>query len=118
MKRSEEHDAAGLTGAERTKLKLDLERARFVALGELAKAEAHARVSESEAEPMDAVELASEQGNGALFVARTRAHLRDVEDALAKIASGGYGLSERSGRPIGYDRLAAVPWTRTAADEE
>jgi DnaK suppressor protein len=118
MKRSGDHDAAGLSGAERAKLKLDLEHRRSAALGELGRAEAHARVAESEPEPMDAAELSREQGNGALFVARTRAHLRDIEDALARMANGRYGLSEKSGRPIGYDRLAAVPWARFAADEE
>jgi DnaK suppressor protein len=119
MKRSPERDAAGLSGAQRTKLKLDLERERAVALGELKTEEAKARsAAEPEPEPMDAAELSREQGNGALFLARARAHLREVEDALAKIGEGHYGLSERSGRPIGYDRLAAVPWARLATGEE
>jgi DnaK suppressor protein len=119
MRRSIERDAAGLTGTERGKLKLNLERERSVALGELRSDEAKARsAAEPEPEPMDAAELTGEQSNGALFVARTRAHLREVEDALAKFAEGRYGLSERSGRPIGYDRLTAVPWARLAADEE
>jgi DnaK suppressor protein len=118
MRRSEDRDAAGLTGPERIKLKLDLERAHAVALGELHKAEANAREADGASEPMDAAELSREQGDGAIFVARTREHLRDLEDALAKIGTGRYGLSERSGRPIGYDRLAAVPWARVAADED
>jgi DnaK suppressor protein len=118
MRRSQERDAAGLSGTERTKLKLDLERERAVAIGELKSAEANARAAEAEPEPMDAAELAREQGDGALFVARTRVHLHDIDDAITKIVEGRYGLSERSGRPIGYDRLAAVPWARFAVDEE
>ncbi|HVU51797.1 MAG TPA: TraR/DksA family transcriptional regulator [Polyangia bacterium] len=118
MRQSQERDAAGLTGNERSKLKLELERERAAALGELKSAEASARAAEAETEPMDAAEMAREQGDGAIFVARTREHLHEVEDAIAKIAEGRYGLSERSGRPIGYDRLAAVPWARFAVDEE
>ena len=118
MKRSETRDAAGLTGAERVKLKLDLERERAAALGELRTAETNARSSDAVSEPMDAAELSREQGDGAIFAARTREHLREIEDAIAKIESGRYGLSERSGRPIGYDRLHASPWARFAADEE
>ena len=118
MRRSQERDAAGLSGTERIKLKLDLERERSVAIGELKSAETSARAAEAESEPMDAAELAREQGDGALFIARTREHLHDVEDAISKIAEGRYGLSERTGRPIGYDRLEAVPWARFAIDEE
>jgi DnaK suppressor protein len=118
MKRSDHRDAAGLTGSERAKLKLDLERERAAVLGELRSGEGSARTAESFAEPMDAAELSREQGDGAITVARARAHLRDVEDALAKIESGRYGLSEKSGGPIGYDRLAAIPWARLAIDEE
>jgi RNA polymerase-binding transcription factor DksA len=118
MGRLIERDAAGLTGPQRARLKLDLERARAVVLGELKSEEAKARASEPESEPMDAAELAREQGNGALFVERARAHLRDVDDALAKIGTGRYGLSEKSGRPIGFDRLVALPWARFSADEE
>ena len=118
MKRSDQRDAAGLTGTERTKLKLDLERERAAVLGELRSGEGSARTAESFAEPMDAAELSREQGDGAITVGRMRAHLKDVEDALAKIEAGRYGLSEKSGSPIGYDRLAAIPWARLAIDEE
>jgi DnaK suppressor protein len=119
MKASQGRDAAGLSGAERAKLKLDLERERAVALGEIRTEEEKARAAaEPEPEPMDAAELSREQGDGAIFRARAREHLREVEDALAKIDAGRYGLSEKSGRPIGFPRLQAVPWARFAADEE
>jgi DnaK suppressor protein len=45
--------------------------------------------------------------------------LAEVDAALARIEAGTYGMSERSGEPIGYARLSAVPWTRlTAAEQE
>jgi DnaK suppressor protein len=43
---------------------------------------------------------------------RERPLLAEVERALAKIPQGTYGLSETSGEPIPYRRLAAVPWAR------
>lgn len=70
------------------------------------------------AEPMDAAEAEREQEDAAMLVELTRARLRDIEDALLKIESGRYGLSDRSGRPIGFERLRAIPWARLAADEE
>jgi DnaK suppressor protein len=48
---------------------------------------------------------------------RERALLADVESAIAKLASGKYGTSEKTGEPIPYERLAAVPWARDAVGE-
>jgi DnaK suppressor protein len=45
--------------------------------------------------------------------------LAEVEAALARIEADTYGTSELSGKPIGYERLSAVPWARlTAAEQE
>lgn len=48
---------------------------------------------------------------------RESALLAEVERALAKIGAGTYGFSEKTGAPIPYDRLSAVPWARQGADE-
>ena len=48
---------------------------------------------------------------------RERALLAEIERALAKFGAGTYGISEKSGAPIPYDRLTAVPWARQGADE-
>jgi DnaK suppressor protein len=47
---------------------------------------------------------------------RERALLVEVERALAKLAAGTYGVGEKTGDPIPYERLAAVPWARDAVD--
>ena len=99
-------------------LRARLESARADVLASLEKAEAVARSAEPEPEPMDAAELTREQDDGALFVERARERLADIDDALAKMEAGTYGLSERSGRAIDYRRLTVVPWARLAADEE
>jgi DnaK suppressor protein len=44
--------------------------------------------------------------------------LRDVEDALKKIEDGSYGVCEVCGRPIGADRLSAIPWARLCIDDQ
>lgn len=43
----------------------------------------------------------------------------EIDEALARIADGSYGISEDSGDPIGFPRLQAQPWARySAADQE
>jgi RNA polymerase-binding transcription factor DksA len=45
-----------------------------------------------------------------------RSHGRDLDDALARVAAGSYGTCESCGRPIGAERLDALPATRTCID--
>jgi RNA polymerase-binding transcription factor DksA len=42
--------------------------------------------------------------------------LYEVEAAMRRIEHGGYGLCERTGRPIPAERLRALPWTRYGSD--
>jgi DnaK suppressor protein len=41
---------------------------------------------------------------------RLDAKLRDVERGLAKLDEGTYGTCDECGRPIGSERLEAIPW--------
>jgi DnaK suppressor protein len=43
----------------------------------------------------------------------TRRRLTDLDDALASLEAGSYGVCERCGRPIPPERLAARPAART-----
>jgi DnaK suppressor protein len=45
-----------------------------------------------------------------------RANLREVERALAKLDDGTYGRCERCGRPVGEERLDAIPWALLCID--
>jgi RNA polymerase-binding transcription factor DksA len=47
------------------------------------------------------------------LIDQTRARLADLDRALEQVRSGGYGVCERCGRPIGEERLAARPAART-----
>jgi len=40
--------------------------------------------------------------------------LHEIDAALDRIAAGVYGVCERSGEPIGFERLRVRPWTRFA----
>jgi DnaK suppressor protein len=54
------------------------------------------------------------------LVDRDAKMLHEIEAALLRLAEGAYGVCARSGEPIGFERLAARPWTRfaVAAKEE
>ena len=45
-----------------------------------------------------------------------RANLREVERALERIDDGSYGTCERCGKPIGQERLEAIPWALLCID--
>ncbi len=44
---------------------------------------------------------------------QTESHLlRAIDEALARIAHGSFGICKSCGNPVGDTRLKAVPWTR------
>jgi RNA polymerase-binding transcription factor DksA len=43
--------------------------------------------------------------------------IRQIDAALQRIEDGTYGVSELSGRPIGEERLRAIPWATRCVDE-
>jgi DnaK suppressor protein len=55
-----------------------------------------------------ATQIRLHQTNGKLF--------RAIEDALARIRRGGFGICEECGQPISKARLEVVPWTRHCKD--
>ena len=44
--------------------------------------------------------------------------LAAISDALSKIDDGTFGTCEVCGKPIGEDRLAAIPWARLCIDDQ
>lgn len=65
----------------------------------------------------EAAQRATERDQRLGIVARERALLVEVERALSKLDEGKYGVSEKTGAPIPYERLAALPWARSGIDE-
>ena len=46
------------------------------------------------------------------LVENNRTLLKDINDAMAKIQNGSFGLCEGTGKPITRPRLEAIPWVR------
>ena len=57
--------------------------------------------------------IAFERARIEASLARARAHLADIDDALRRLGDGDYGTCEKCGNPIGAERLAARPATKT-----
>lgn len=60
----------------------------------------------------DSGQVAAEQGEAKELANRLRDQLSDVQRALDKLDSGGYGKCEICGDPISEARLEAMPATR------
>ncbi|MEI6045957.1 MAG: hypothetical protein WCS37_16530 [Chloroflexota bacterium] len=46
------------------------------------------------------------------------AHLKEINEALARIEQGTYGFSLVSGKPIPLERLEALPWATCLVGEQ
>ncbi len=106
----------GLNGEQLKRLRSALDEKRDALLAALASETREV----ADPEPGDAADMATSEiarGEQLELAARQRALLAAIEHALAKFEDGTYGLSERSGRPIPYERLLALPWATTEADE-
>jgi len=117
MERASSDNPAGLSEDQKKALRRRLERLRAELRARLEREQPVILQAEHLTEPADAAEQTREQDDAILFTGHDRALLAEVEHALAKLHSGQYGVSEASGRPIGFARLEAVPWARLAADE-
>ena len=47
-----------------------------------------------------------------------RETLVEIDAALQRIEAGTYGVCEVCGKPIGAERLAAIPWARLCIDDQ
>lgn len=47
---------------------------------------------------------------------RLRSQLFEIESALGRIESGGFGYCEETEEPIEVERLRAIPWTRLSIE--
>lgn len=68
----------------------------------------------------DAVEAASLQEEIARASGIADQHnqtISEIDHALRKLESGCYGVSEKSGEPIAYQRLSLIPWARTGIED-
>jgi RNA polymerase-binding transcription factor DksA len=50
--------------------------------------------------------------------AHARQTIADIDAALERLRNGTYGYSLESGRPIGRERLQAIPWATVLVEEK
>jgi RNA polymerase-binding transcription factor len=94
--------------------RLEQERARIL---RVLRATLDAPQPDQETEFEEAAQREAERTHDDEVAARERVLLAEVERALAKFDNGQYGVGERTGAPIPYERLAAMPWARDAIEE-
>ncbi len=111
-------DGSHLTRAQLAELRAKLEAKRDALRKVFA---AHGRpVGDDEERPIEDFDLAERDiaTTDAAAIGEHEHRLLDaVEAALAAMDVGTYGRSERTGEPIPFARLQAVPWARTLSDE-
>jgi DnaK suppressor protein len=66
-----------------------------------------------EADENDLADRTEDYGERTATIAALEPRLKDINDALAKIEDGTYGVCEVCGKPIEEDRLEANPAART-----
>lgn len=49
---------------------------------------------------------------------RLETELEEIEDAFTRLDDGSYGSCEACGKPIGRDRLEAIPYARFCVDDQ
>ena len=84
-------------------------------------AQSEGTVTSAPTHPADVGTEIEQRSLNADLLARQRALLREVEDALRRIDDGVYGICQATGEPIEIKRLLAKPWarlSRNAADQE
>jgi DnaK suppressor protein len=74
---------------------------------------------ESLADPVDRANESQEDAEGLGVADPDHQVLIQIQEALARLQDGTYGLSSETDEPIGFGRLEAVPWaTRSAQEQE
>jgi DnaK suppressor protein len=106
----------GLTKAHLERLATELEARRAEVQSRLAQRRQALRNRGAEAtgDEMDQALASTNLELSARLLDRDAKLLAEMDHARAKLRRGDYGLCERTGEPIGFDRLIVRPWTRFA----
>lgn len=104
-----------LTKKQITSLQSALQEERQELLDQAAGLEAEADITQwrdagFDDDPGDSGSAAFERERAQSLAMHARRILGQIDDALHKIEQGTYGACERCGKPIGYERLDAIPY--------
>ena len=112
---SERSDASGLSREQISFLEAKLRAERETLSRRLdARRRALADVPARETDEADWASDAEAQSLAVRLVDRDAKMRHEIDAALQRIAEGEYGVCERTGEAIGFERLSARPWTRFA----
>ena len=75
--------------------------------------EANAKADCTVSDAFDAAALQESRHRAAALISNREHILAEIDAALVRLGQGRYGISESTGEPIPYARLAVVPWART-----
>jgi RNA polymerase-binding transcription factor len=109
--------ASVLTNTQLDELRRRLEEERARILQVLRASPPSAPQPDQDNEYEEAAQRETERTHDDELAVRERALLAEVERALAKLDDGRYGVSDKTGAPIPYERLAAMPWARDVIGE-
>jgi RNA polymerase-binding protein DksA len=114
-----EPEAAGLSSADLDRLRSLLLRGRELLRGDVQSLEDEARRKDAAGDvstlPIHLADAATDDFERDLslsFMERDTFQLREIEDALERLESGSYGRCEGCDKPIGVERLKALPSAR------
>ncbi len=65
----------------------------------------------------DAASFSEARRRTAEIAIGARERLTSIEGALERMSKGTYGVSQRTGEPIPFERLNVLPWAQTRVDE-
>lgn len=108
------------TELKRFRLRLERERANTVTLLDTLQEQLieDDELDETLADQSDAATRLTDQEETSAARAQLSQTLDQIDQALARIADGTYGVSTVSGKPIPLERLEALPYATTLVDEE
>ena len=69
------------------------------------------------ADAADAASLQETRLRAQAMVVQQRQIIGEIDAAFRRLETGNYGVSETTGEPIVYERLALIPWARTGSDD-
>ena len=75
--------------------------------------ESSAMTSTDDEHDPEGATIAFERAQIETLIERAREHLTEIDDALERVRSGGYGICEGCGQPIAAGRLEARPFATT-----
>lgn len=113
------HPDAALTAGQLEKLAHRLISMRHDLLGsiETLKGQVTAKQDCAIGDSADAASLQEDRIRAESIANHHQQTVSEIDAALIRMQKGKYGVSEKSGEPISFERLLLIPWARTTPDD-